>query len=99
MQLINVSLRMLHVDKQPPLARPFIAAFQSLLRNTTLGERFFASVASAAAVKKVLSQAYSDSSTVTDELVDCVLQPGLRPGAAEVFLDFIRCARASLYVF
>lgn len=26
---------------------------------------------------------------MTDELVDCILTPGLQPGACEVFLDFI----------
>jgi len=30
--LLNISLRMLHIKKQPPLARPLIKSFQSLLR-------------------------------------------------------------------
>ena len=29
-------------------------------------------------VKNVLSQAYADATQVTDELVDCILQPGLQ---------------------
>ena len=29
-------------------------------------------------VKNILSQAYGDSTQVTDELVDCILQPGLQ---------------------
>lgn len=41
------------------------------------------------AVKNVLREAYHDPETVTDELVDCILKPGLQPGAAQVFLDFI----------
>lgn len=43
----------------------------------------------AQAVGNVLRQCYADPAAVTDELVDCILKPGLQPGAAEVFLDFI----------
>ncbi|MCH87740.1 epoxide hydrolase 4-like, partial [Trifolium medium] len=32
---------------------------------------------------------YHDTSKVTDELVQIILSPGLEPGAAEVFLEFI----------
>ncbi|MBA0786860.1 hypothetical protein Gotri_027759, partial [Gossypium trilobum] len=35
--LLNISLRMLHVKKQPWFGRPFIASFQSLLGNTAVG--------------------------------------------------------------
>lgn len=88
-QLINISLRGLHVARQPPLARPFIAAFQRLLRETDLGRAFFGNVAQAKTVKNVLRQCYARKEAVTDELVDCILKPGLEPGAADVFLDFI----------
>lgn len=30
-----------------------------------------------------MPQAYYDKDTVTDELVDCILKPGLQPGAAQ----------------
>lgn len=33
-------------------------------------------------VKNVLSQAYADATQVTDELVDCILQPGLQVNLA-----------------
>ena len=36
-----------------------------------------------------MREAYGDPETVTDELVECILKPGLQEGAAEVFLDFI----------
>jgi len=91
-QLLNISLRMLHASKQSPLLRPAVAAFQRALRETQLGQAFFGMVAKPQAVKNVLRQAYHDPETVTDELVECILQPGLLPGAADVFLDFIRCA-------
>lgn len=89
-QLLNISLRMLHKENQNVLTRPLIAGFQSLLRNTSLGSSFFKAVATPKAVKNVLCQAYHDESAVTEELVDCILKPGLEPGALDVFLDFIR---------
>ncbi|WCJ28879.1 alpha/beta-Hydrolases superfamily protein [Euphorbia peplus] len=87
--LLNISLRMLHITKQPWFARPFIKSFQSLLRNTALGKLFFKSVATSASVKSILCQCYHDTTQVTDELVEKILLPGLEPGAVDVFLDFI----------
>ena len=60
-----------------------------MLRDTSLGPWFFDAVAKPESVKKILQQAYCDSKTVTDELVDAILKPGLEPGAVDVFLDFI----------
>ncbi|KAK9821095.1 hypothetical protein WJX81_001836 [Elliptochloris bilobata] len=88
-QLLDVSLRMLHVRKQAPWQRPLVAALQRALRDTPLGTWFFSSVAKPATVKSILQQCYGDKSAVTDELVDDILQPGLLPGAAAVFLDFV----------
>lgn len=93
-QLLNISLRALHVSKQAPFARPLVRSFQKLLRETPVGAAFFASVAKPKAIKNILSQAYADATAVDDELVDCLLKPGLEPGAVQVFLDFIRCARS-----
>lgn len=87
--LLNISLRMLHIKKQPPLSKPLIKAFQSLLRNTSLGKLFFKSVATPQSVRNILCQCYHDSSQVTDDLVESILLPGLEPGAVEVFLEFI----------
>lgn len=50
--LIDISLRMLHKKKQSPFIRPFVSTIQTVLRETKLGETFFAQVqysASAAA--------------------------------------------------
>ncbi|KAI8464386.1 MAG: Alpha/Beta hydrolase protein [Monoraphidium minutum] len=88
-QLINISLRGLHVSRQPPLQRPLVAALQRVLQETPLGRAFFGSVAKPQAVKNILRQCYARKDAVTDELVECILNPGLQPGAAEVFLDFI----------
>ncbi|KAG5250118.1 hypothetical protein OIU78_013037 [Salix suchowensis] len=87
--LLNISLRLLHIKKQPWFGRPFIRSFQSLLRNTALGKFFFKSVASSESVRSILCQCYHDTSQVTEELVQKILLPGLEPGAADVFLEFI----------
>lgn len=86
---LNPSLRMLHVDKQPAMSRPFVSAFQTLLRETPVGGFFFSQIAKEQAVENVLKEAYHDPATVTKELVDAILRPALEPGALEVFLDFI----------
>lgn len=87
--LMNVSLRMLHEKKQSAFARPFVAALQKTLRTTQLGPWFFSQIATPQGVKNVLRQCYHDTSAVTDELVECILRPGLEPNAVNVFLDFI----------
>ncbi|CAA0833232.1 alpha/beta-Hydrolases superfamily protein [Striga hermonthica] len=88
--LLNISLRMLHITKQPWYGRPLIKSFQNLLRwNTALGKLFFKIVATPESVRNILCQCYYDKSQVTDELVKIILDPGLDPGAADVFLEFI----------
>ncbi|CAH9062591.1 unnamed protein product, partial [Cuscuta epithymum] len=80
---------MLHVKKQPWYGRRFIRSFQSLLRNTEIGKLFFKAVATPKSVRSILCQCYHDTSQVTNELVEAILRPGLEPGAADVFLEFI----------
>lgn len=46
-------------------------------RDTPLGAAFFGSVATPTTVKNILHQAYANSDAVTDDLVDCILKPGL----------------------
>eukprot|EP01024_Parvocaulis_polyphysoides_P028463 TRINITY_DN2574_c1_g1_i1.p2 TRINITY_DN2574_c1_g1~~TRINITY_DN2574_c1_g1_i1.p2 ORF type:complete len:351 (-),score=31.81 TRINITY_DN2574_c1_g1_i1:214-1266(-) len=87
--VINISLRKLHINNQPLLMQPLVSGFQFLLRETAFGSLFFNSVAKKDTVSKILKQAYSDPDTVTDELVDVILNPGLQEGAAKVFLDFV----------
>ncbi|XP_009364132.2 uncharacterized hydrolase YugF [Pyrus x bretschneideri] len=87
--LLNISLRMLHITKQPWYGRPLIKSFQNLLRNTAVGKYFFKTVATPQSVRNILSQCYHDTSKVTEELVQKILLPGLEPGAVDVFLEFI----------
>jgi hypothetical protein len=44
-QLINISLRGLHVERQSPLQRPLVALLQKVLKETQLGQAFFGNVA------------------------------------------------------
>ncbi|GMH00101.1 hypothetical protein Nepgr_001940 [Nepenthes gracilis] len=87
--LLNISLRLLHTKKQPQYGRPLIKSFQSLLRNTAVGKLFYRSVATPQSVRSILCQCYYDTSQVTEELVQIIVLPGLEPGAADVFLEFI----------
>jgi pimeloyl-ACP methyl ester carboxylesterase len=42
--LLNISLRMLHIKKQPWYLKPFVKALQNTLRESKLGAAFFAQV-------------------------------------------------------
>ncbi|AFY32596.1 alpha/beta fold hydrolase [Calothrix sp. PCC 7507] len=89
--LLNCSLRLLHDRKRStlPWSRRFGAPFlQRLLSIKPVGEFFFNQVAKPKTVRKILLQAYADSATVTDELVDILTAPASDPGAAAVFLAF-----------
>lgn len=55
-QLLNISLRMLHEKKQAPLIKPLVAALQYTLRETPLGEWFFTSVAKPEVLPPLLAQ-------------------------------------------
>jgi pimeloyl-ACP methyl ester carboxylesterase len=85
--LSNISLRMLHIKKQNPFIKPLVKAIQNTLRETQAGDYFFKQVAEFNALRNVLKQAYAGP--VDDETVELILGPGLEPGAAAVFLDFI----------
>ncbi|CBJ33720.1 conserved unknown protein [Ectocarpus siliculosus] len=87
--LFNISLRMLHTSKQAVAGRPFVKGLQYVLRETPIGPLFFGSVAKPEAVSNILKQCYGDPDQVTEELVKCILTPGLEEGAVKVFLDFI----------
>ncbi|ESR58854.1 alpha/beta-Hydrolases superfamily protein [Citrus sinensis] len=56
MILLNISLRMLHIKKQPWYGRPLIRSFQNLLRNTAAGKLFYKMVATSESVRNILCQ-------------------------------------------
>jgi len=89
--LLNCSLRLLHDRKREtlPWSRRFGApVLQRLLSIKPVGEFFFNQVAKPKTVRKILLQAYANSTAVTDELVDILTAPASDPGAAAVFLAF-----------
>ncbi|XLS55238.1 hypothetical protein HN51_004993 [Arachis hypogaea] len=60
--VLNISLRKLHIKKQPWYAKPFIRSFQRLLRDTAVGKFFFKAVATKESVRNILCQCYHDTS-------------------------------------
>ena len=54
-----------------------------------MGDIFFSQVAQREGLRNILRQAYADPNAIDDETLDIILNPGLTPGAAPVFLDFI----------
>ncbi|MBU6229937.1 MAG: alpha/beta fold hydrolase [Cyanobacteria bacterium REEB459] len=97
--LLNCSLRQFHQRKQPELAwheRVAVPWIQRLLGNRMIGRLFFSAIAQPGTLKTILKQAYANSDAVTDELVDLLLAPAREPGAAEVFIAFLRYSQGPL---
>lgn len=97
--MLNCSLRMLHESKQAalPWYRRISARWlQQVLSNRAIGHFFFARIAKPKVVRKILLQAYGRPEAVTDELVDLLMQPAYKPGAADVFLAFINYSQGPL---
>lgn len=89
--LLDPSLRMLHFTKQGLFEKPFVPAIQWVLRETSIGDFFFGLVATPTTVQTILRTIYpANPEAVDEELVDCILKPGLSsPNATRVFMDFI----------
>lgn len=97
--LLNCSLRLLHDRKRSQLpwyrnwTTPLI---QQILGIPALGRRFFSQLARPQTLEKILRQAYARSEAVTPDLVQLLLQPAQDPGAADVFLAFVRYSQGPL---
>jgi len=87
--ILDPSLRLLNVKRQNPMGIPVVTAFQTFLRETPVGEGFFSLVAKEQTVCNILKQCYGNPDTVTPELVQAILKPGMTENAPRVFLDFI----------
>lgn len=85
---ISPSLRMLHVRKRGFLADVFAPLAMRALAVGPVGNAFLSFVAEPAALRRVLSQAYSVAPAVDDELIRLLLEPAESPGALAVFLAF-----------
>ncbi|MDA0268403.1 MAG: alpha/beta fold hydrolase [Cyanobacteria bacterium] len=97
--LLDCSLRLLHDRKRATLPwyrnapTPLI---QSLLGVRAIGHFFFARLAKPKVIHNILRQAYGRKDAVTDELVNILLEPARDPGAADVFLAFVRYSQGPL---
>src|SRR5689334_12663284 len=76
--LLNCSLRLLHDRKRATLPwsrRAGAPILQRILSVQPIGQFFFNQLAKPKTVRKILLQAYANSETVTDELVDILTSP------------------------
>lgn len=97
--MLDPSLRLLHERKRGEISwlrRWSTPLIQTLLGWPPFGNFFFAQVAQAKAIRNILLQAYGRKEAVTDELVHLLLKPALDPGAAAVFLAFVRYSQGPL---
>jgi pimeloyl-ACP methyl ester carboxylesterase len=97
--LLNCSLRLLHDRKRAelPWYRSFGAPIaQKVLNVKWISQLFFKQLATPKTVKKVLLQAYHRPESVTDELVNMLLEPAKDSGAVEVFVAFISYSQGPL---
>lgn len=97
--MLNCSLRLLHERKRVQLSwfrQVGSVWLQNILAYKPLGYFFFRQLAQAKTLRKILLQAYGRPSSVTDELVELLLAPAREPGAADVFLAFIRYSTGPL---
>lgn len=91
--MIDCSLRLLHVRKRATLPWYRSAGapiLQAVLDFRPLGQFFFSRLATARSLNRILKQAYGRKDSVTDELVELLLEPAFDPGALDVFLAFIK---------
>lgn len=97
--MLDCSLRLLHDRKRlalPWYRRMSAPILQAVLSNRALGHLFFSQLANRRTIRKILLQAYGRKEAVTDELVDFLLKPAFEPGAADVFLAFIKYSQGPL---
>jgi pimeloyl-ACP methyl ester carboxylesterase len=97
--LINCSLRLLHERKRsalPWFRRSTAPLLQNLLAFRPFGHFFFSRLARATVIEKILLKAYGRKEAVTQELVKLLLEPAQDPGAADVFLAFVRYSQGPL---
>jgi len=97
--LLNFSLRMLHDRKRAELPWYRSAGapvLQAVLGNRAIGHFFFRRIAQPRTVRNLLTQAYGRPEAVTDGLIELILEPARSPGAADVFLAFVRYSQGPL---
>ena len=91
--LINCSLRLLQEKKQltlPWYRREGARLMQRLLGIKSVARIFFNQVRQPQTVRRILAQAYIDTSAIDEELVEMLLTPAQDPAAVDVFMAFVR---------
>ncbi len=91
--LINCSLRLLQEQNQldmPWYKRNGVKTVQNILGNRAIASIFFNQVRNPRSVKQILSQAYINKESVTDELIEILIKPAQNPNAVDVFMAFVR---------
>ena len=97
--MLNCSIRLLHERRRAEipwhqrLSTPIV---QTILGYPPVGRFFFARIARRNVIRNLLGQAYHRPEAITDELVEAILAPALTPGAADVFLAFVRYSQGPL---
>lgn len=97
--MLNCSIRLLHERRRAEipwhqrLSTPIV---QNLLGYAPAGRFFFSRIAQRKVIRNLLGQAYHRPEAVTDELIEAILAPALTPGAADVFLAFVRYSQGPL---
>lgn len=97
--MLDCSLRLLHDRKRSQLPwyqRASTPLFQQLLGYAPFGRFFFGRIARPQVIGNLLRQAYCRHEAVTDELIEAILAPAQQPGAADVFLAFVRYSQGPL---
>jgi pimeloyl-ACP methyl ester carboxylesterase len=97
--MLNCSLRLLHERRRQEISwhqRLGTPVVQRLLGYPPVGRFFFSQIAKPRVIRNLLTQAYHQPAAVTDELVEAILAPAQSPGAADVFLAFVRYSQGPL---
>ena len=97
--MLDCSLRQLHDDKRqelPWFRRTSTPLIQSILGIRRVGHFFFKQLARPNVIRGILLEAYGRKEAVTTELLDLLLRPAQDPGAADVFLAFVRYSQGPL---
>jgi len=97
--MLNCSIRLLHERRRAEipwhqrLSTPLV---QTILGYPPVGRFFFAQIVRRNVIRNLLGQAYHRPEAITDELIEAILAPALTPGAADVFLAFVRYSQGPL---
>lgn len=90
--LINCSLRLLQEDNlrsQPWFRQVGTKFVQRIFANRAIAQIFFNQVRQPQAVRNILRQAYIRKESITDELINILLEPAQHPNAVDVFVAFV----------